>query len=109
MCANSEGSGETARMRRLAWAFAGCLCDKYHNLTSWLNFSIPYVQYKSRSMKTKHENSFAEGNHKLLEHLLTTSLPLQKHVAIIWAKKFIPFNSDFYNVCLEVSHNKPYH
>ena len=22
MCANSEGSGETARMRRLAWAFA---------------------------------------------------------------------------------------
>ena len=36
MCANSEGSGETARMRRLAWAFAGRLCDKYHNLMSWL-------------------------------------------------------------------------
>ena len=32
MCANSEGSSETAGMRRLAWAFAGCLCDKYHNL-----------------------------------------------------------------------------
>ena len=27
MCAYSEGSGETARMRRLAWAFAGILCD----------------------------------------------------------------------------------
>ena len=27
MCVNSEGSGETARMRRLAWAFAGHLCD----------------------------------------------------------------------------------
>ena len=38
MCANSEGSGETARMRRLAWAFAGRLCDKYHNLMSWLMF-----------------------------------------------------------------------
>ena len=25
-------SGETARMRRLAWAFASRLCDKYHNL-----------------------------------------------------------------------------
>ena len=25
-----------ARMRRLAWAIAGCLCDKYHNLMSWL-------------------------------------------------------------------------
>ena len=35
MCANSEGSGETARMRRLAWAFAGRLCGKYHNFMSW--------------------------------------------------------------------------
>ena len=34
--ANSEGSGETARMCRLAWAFAGHLCDKYHNLMRWL-------------------------------------------------------------------------
>ena len=39
MCANSEGSGETARMRRLAWAFAGRLCDKYHNLMSWLKYA----------------------------------------------------------------------
>ena len=29
MCANSEGSGETARMRRLTWAFAGRLCGSY--------------------------------------------------------------------------------
>ena len=36
MWSNSEGSGETARMRRLAWAFAVRLCDKYHNLMSWL-------------------------------------------------------------------------
>ena len=28
MYANSEGSGETAQMRRLAWAFADRLCDK---------------------------------------------------------------------------------
>ena len=38
MCANSEGSDETAQMHRLAWAFAGHLCDKYHNLMSWLIF-----------------------------------------------------------------------
>ena len=31
-----EGSGETAQMRRLASASAGRLCDKYHNLMSWL-------------------------------------------------------------------------
>ena len=36
MCANSEGSGETAQMRRLAWAFPGRLYDKYHNFMSWL-------------------------------------------------------------------------
>ena len=36
MCANSEGSDEAVRMRRLAWAFTGSLCDKYHNLLSWL-------------------------------------------------------------------------
>ena len=37
MFVNREGSGETVRMRRLAWAVAGGLCDKYHNLMSWLN------------------------------------------------------------------------
>ena len=42
MWANSEGSGETARMRRLAWAFARRLCDKYHNLMSWLNYKIDF-------------------------------------------------------------------
>ena len=36
MCANSEGSGVTARMRSLVCAFVGRLCDKYHNLVSWL-------------------------------------------------------------------------
>ena len=38
MRANSEGSGETALMRRLHWAFASRLCGKYHNLMSWLIF-----------------------------------------------------------------------
>ena len=42
ICVNSEGSGEpvhpgeTARMRRLTWAVAGRLCDKYHYFVSWL-------------------------------------------------------------------------
>ena len=38
MCANSDGSGETARMRRLTWAFPCRLCGKYHNLMSWLKY-----------------------------------------------------------------------
>ena len=40
MCANSEGSGDTAQMHRLAWAFAGRLCDKNLNLMSWLFWII---------------------------------------------------------------------
>ena len=40
MCANSKGSGETGWMRRLACAFAGHLCDKYHNLMSWLKLFL---------------------------------------------------------------------
>ena len=44
MCVNSEGSGETARMRRLAWAFTGRLCDKYHNLMSWLKWSTHHIE-----------------------------------------------------------------
>ena len=43
MCANGEGSGENAQMRRLVWAFIGRLCDKYHNLMSWLNFDDNYM------------------------------------------------------------------
>ena len=34
--ANCKGSGETAWMLRLAWAFAVRICDKYHFHVSWL-------------------------------------------------------------------------
>ena len=51
MCVNSEGSGEIEWNRRLIWAFAGRLCDKYHNLMSWLNWSIPNQKSSSRKGK----------------------------------------------------------
>ena len=37
--ANSKGSGKTAWMRRLTWAFAVGLCDKYPFLLNWLIFT----------------------------------------------------------------------
>ena len=49
MCANSEGSGETAQMCRLAWAFAGRLCDKHHNLMSWLKLDFLFPQAEQQS------------------------------------------------------------
>ena len=48
MCANSKSSGETAQMRRLAWAFAGRLCDKYHNLMSWLIFVTDWFRSRRK-------------------------------------------------------------
>ena len=40
--ASSEGSGETARMRRLAWTFAARICDKYQiRLTRSIWFTDP--------------------------------------------------------------------
>ena len=33
--ASSEGSGETARMRRLAWTFAARICAKYQIRLTW--------------------------------------------------------------------------
>ena len=36
--ASSEGSGETARMRRLAWTFAARIGDKYQIRLAWPNF-----------------------------------------------------------------------
>ena len=42
MCANSDGSGKTARM--LTWAFAGRLCDKYHSLMSWLKYINSHIK-----------------------------------------------------------------
>ena len=53
MWANSEGSGETVRMRRLAWAFAGRLCDKYHNLMSLLIFCVGTLVEFENSYQTE--------------------------------------------------------
>ena len=40
MCANRQGSGETARdaQARLSHRWDSRLCDKYQNLLSWLKF-----------------------------------------------------------------------
>ena len=40
MCVNSEGSGETTRMRRLAWTFVGRL---YDTIILWLKWLEPLV------------------------------------------------------------------
>ena len=55
MCANSEGSGEAARMCRLAWAFAVRLCDKYHILMSWL---IYFLLFARRQCKINDKRNF---------------------------------------------------
>ena len=52
--ASSEGSGETARMRRLAWTFAARIGDKYQIRLAWpklsLGISLSFA-YRSRRNK----------------------------------------------------------
>ena len=47
MWANSDGSGETERMRRLTWAFTGHLCEKYHFHMSWLSLVYSTISLTS--------------------------------------------------------------
>ena len=65
-CVRTVKALSTARMRRLACAFAGRLFDKYHNLMSWLiwlyvwdmeldcliSWSLPFHVYFAHIMKT---------------------------------------------------------
>ena len=50
MCLNSEGPGETAQMHMLVWALAGRLCDKYHNLMSWLILFLKKLELQQKSL-----------------------------------------------------------
>ena len=45
MCPNWEGSGETARMHRLAWAIAGRICDKTPKNICVFQVSRPYLGF----------------------------------------------------------------
>ena len=80
MCVNSEGSEETAWMRSVTWAFAGRLCDKYHNFLSWL------LCLKGVDRKFRHEGMFgiwsrdlpsdAEQLSRVTEFSIRTKQPL---------------------------------
>ena len=67
MCANSEGSGGTAQMRRLARAFAGRLCDKYHNLMSWLIHVLKFSDCSASNSATNNQPC-CQANHPSTNH-----------------------------------------
>ena len=47
--ASSEDSGETARMRRLAWTFAARIGDKYQIRSKYYNPSLSFTKAKIKS------------------------------------------------------------
>ena len=68
--ASSEGSGETARMRRLAWTFAARICDKYQirlTRSKWfiqaqaINCFSPYNILQSMAILCQHHLFFTKG------------------------------------------------
>ena len=60
--ANSKGSDGTAQMRRLAWAFAVCLCVKYSFLMGCLKFESWKV--KTHKLLLKNSQSFGPSHDK---------------------------------------------
>ena len=83
MCANSKGSGETARICRLTRAFAGHLCYKYHNFMSWLIWA-PSSEFMSSSIPswqtlTAHVQLFRGARD------LAFFLKVPLHSLLVWA------------------------
>ena len=74
MCANSEGSGETARMRRIAWSFDVRLCYKYHNFMKCLILSHCLSAFLIKKKKKKKRIRF-------LTHLENKFLYLIRRIA----------------------------
>ena len=50
--ASSEGSGETARMRRRAWTFAARICDKYQIRLTRSNYDLAIIFTTSKDNKS---------------------------------------------------------
>ena len=50
--ASSEGSGETARMRRLAWTFAAGIADKYKIRLTRSIWDIHLIRFAGKSRQT---------------------------------------------------------
>ena len=50
--ASSGGSGETARMRRLAWTFGARIGDKYQIRLTRSNYNVAVIQYLSNLHNT---------------------------------------------------------
>ena len=71
--ANSNGSSETVWMCRLAWAFAGHLCDKYHNLVSWLIWLLEdfFFLLLDKNMPRYASKSSQQGNSNRNTHSLS--------------------------------------
>ena len=79
MCANSEGSNETTRMRRLAWAFAGRLWENWtenaplllHLVRPRFTFVQIYLRMYSRSHAHFHRSAIHMRKIHIYVNLLT--------------------------------------
>ena len=56
----------TARLR--AWAFAGCLCGKYHNLMSWLKSASAFTQSDQSSLPVWRSSESGATHRALNKH-----------------------------------------
>ena len=99
--ASSEGSGETARMRRLTWTFAARICDKYQIRLmrfSWrfeLNFVAPNLDIAWQYCKIEiwifffllkvHIIKGAGPWENVSCHMRTTKAQISLHIRAVWS------------------------
>ena len=85
MCANSKGSGETARMCMPAWAFAGRLCDKYHNLRAGsYDVSLQNALVNKLTAKPINAVIYMVDNLILYKFILFHSMLLRVNCQYVW-------------------------
>ena len=74
--ASSEGSGETARMRRLDWTFASRIGDKYQICLTRLIYPVAFNSSEPRPRNIIHKNllsAILEAFHTRFVHTCTDS------------------------------------
>ena len=89
MSANSEGSDESVQVCMLTWAIAVHLCDKYHNLMSWLIYILTWADMSRARLKTTTER---EGMIRRFCQLANRQWPYLIFPALIllWLTPHIP-------------------
>ena len=86
--ASSGGSGETVRMRRLAWTFAARIGNKYQIRLTWSKYSFPWIDNWIKRLNRKRDRQHLRGRKSsspdIKNHYKRFRAHVQKHIGNIY-------------------------